>query len=135
MFKYAYSADEWAYHLYIRHQRINYPFNRPTLKETMLRREQDFVTRYGARSFAMEYYHKALRAARDEKFIEEMLTMMRKCAESPTMMNLHRYHFRNVVLFPKTDFYHTMMRYTSTAAYRELLEESPSFQDYVRLHK
>ena len=127
MFKYVYGADgEW-----FEKQNVDYPFN-GTLKERILQREKIFLQAYATRTFAMEYYRKALRATQDDSFTEEILTMMRQCAEKPTTAKLHHYNLQGIRLFPKTEFYNEIVLYKQTAAYRKLLEECPAFQDYVR---
>ena len=127
MFKYVYGADGGWYEK----QSVDYPFNR-TLKEKILQREKDFLQTYATRTIAMEYYRKALRTARDDSLTEEILAMMRQCAEKPTTAKMHHYNLQGKRLFPKAEFYDEIIQHKQTAAYRKLLEECPAFQDYVR---
>lgn len=127
MFKYVYGADG-GWH---EKQSVDYPFN-GTLKERILQREKDFLQTYATRTIAMEYYRKALRATRDDSLTEEILAMMRQCAEKPTTAKMHHYNLQGKRLFPKAEFYDEIIQHKQTAAYRKLLEECPAFQDYAR---
>ncbi|GAK53291.1 hypothetical protein, fragment [Candidatus Moduliflexus flocculans] len=110
---------------------VSYPFNTPALKQAMLKREQAFLQEYGTRAMALEYYQRALKAARnDPELAAETLAMSQDCVVDPTMTSISSH-----VLPQNTDYFRELHhRYGKTTFYQRLLDECPQFAEYVRSH-
>lgn len=108
---------------------VAYPFNMPALKRAMLKREQTFLHAYGTRAIALEYYQKALKAAKDDELAAEALAMSQECVVRPTLASISSGNF-----LPKNaDYFRELHKeYANTAFHQRLLEECPQFAEYVR---
>ena len=133
-FDYEYGADFRYYYAQrdpAKKDFVKFPFNRPELKQAFLKREKVFRQEYGTRAFALDYYQKALQAARDDELAAELLAISQKCVESPTMTSISSNGFAP----ENADYFRELHEsYPKTAFHERLLEECPQFQAYTRDH-
>jgi tetratricopeptide (TPR) repeat protein len=131
-FDYEYGADFRYYYAQrdpAQKNFVKFPFNRPDLKQSVLRREKVFRQTYGTRDFALKYYQQALKAARDDELAAELLAMSQKCVDEPAMTSISSPDF----VPENADYFRKLHEdYSHTTFYEELLAECPQFKAYLR---
>ena len=115
----------------------SYPFTLPKLSQQMVKRERDFLNIYGTRLYAREYYEKVVEHTKDDELAAESLELAQRCSIK-TFGPLHgygKYDYGSQQKLPpvERDYFHELHEaYAHTAFHHHLLEECPSFKDYVR---
>ena len=100
------------------------------MKDALKQRERVFRNEYGTRAFALEYYQKALHAAKNDEFAAEMLAMSQKCLVNPTMTSISQAHALPVMT--ENYFRPLRERYAKTEFHQRLIEECATYRDYAR---